>query len=263
VIARSLLFVPGDRPDRFEKACNAGADAVILDLEDAVTVGKKAEAREAIAAWLSPESPVYVRINDPATEWYEDDLEAAVRPGLAGIMVPKAEDPEQLAQLSSRIGEIRLIPTIETALGVWNARAVAETPGVERLAFGSIDLQLDAGITGEGEELLYARSRTVLASRVAGILPPLDGVTVALDDPVQLETDVDRARRLGFGGKICIHPKQVEPVNRGFSPSKEEIAWAERVIQAAETTTSGAIQIDGELIDRPVIERAKAVLERT
>lgn len=263
MIARSLLFVPGDRPDRFEKACNAGADAVILDLEDAVTVGKKAEAREAIAAWLSPESPVYVRINDPATEWYEDDLEAAVRPGLAGIMVPKAEDPEQLAQLSSRIGEIRLIPTIETALGVWNARAVAEAPGVERLAFGSIDLQLDAGITGEGEELLYARSRTVLASRVAGILPPLDGVTVALDDPGQLEADVKRAQRLGFGGKICIHPKQVKPVNRGFSPSKEEVAWAERVIQAAETTTSGAIQIDGELIDRPVIERAKAVLERT
>ncbi|MDQ3302592.1 MAG: CoA ester lyase, partial [Actinomycetota bacterium] len=159
--------------------------------------------------------------------------------------------------------EIRLVPTIETALGVWNARTVAEAPGVERLAFGSIDLQLDAGITGEGEELLYARSRTVLASRVAGILPPLDGVTVALDDPGQLEADVKRAQRLGFGGKICIHPKQVEPVNRGFSPSKEEIAWAERVIQAAETTTSGAIQIDGELIDRPVIERAKAVLERT
>ncbi len=263
MIAKSLLFVPGDRPDRFEKARNAGADAVILDLEDAVSAGKKAEAREAIAAWISPERLVYVRINDPATEWYEDDLEAAVRPGLAGIIVPKAEDPEQLAQLASRVGDVRLIPTIETALGVWNARAVAEAPGVERLAFGSIDLQLDAGITGEGEELLYARSRTVLASRVAGILPPLDGVTVALDDPEQLEADVDRARRLGFGGKMCIHPKQVEAVNRGFTPSEDEVAWAKRVLQAAETTTSGAIQIGGELIDRPVIERAKAVLART
>lgn len=260
--ARSLLFVPGDRPDRFEKAWNAGADAVILDLEDAVSSDKKAEAREAIAAWLSPEHPVYVRVNDPATEWYEDDLEAAVVPGLAGIMVPKAEDPEQLAQLASQVGEIRLIPTIETALGVWNARAVAEAPGVERLSFGNIDLQLDAGIAGEGEELLYARSRTVLASRVAGILPPLDGVTVSLDDSEQLEADVDRAQRLGFGGKICIHPKQVEAVNRGFSPSQEEVAWAERVIQAAETTTSGAVCIDGEMIDRPVIERARAVLER-
>lgn len=260
--ARSLLFVPGDRPDRFEKAWNAGADAVILDLEDAVTAGKKAEAREAIAAWLSPERPVYVRINDPATEWYEGDLEAAVRPGLAGIIVPKAEDTQHLAQLASRVGEMRLIATIETALGVWNARAVAEAPGVERLAFGSIDLQLDAGIAGEGEELLYARSRTVLASRVAGILPPLDGVTVALDDPEQLETDVDRARRLGFGGKMCIHPKQVEAVNRGFRPSQDEVAWAERVLRAAETTSSGAIKVDGELIDRPVIERAKAVLER-
>ena len=139
---------------------------------------------------------------------------------------------------------------------------MAEASGVERLAFGSIDLQLDAGITGEGEELLYARSRTVLASRVAGILPPLDGVTVALDDPEQLETDVDRARRLGFGGKMCIHPKQVEAVNRGFRPSQDEVAWAERVLRAAETTSSGAIKVDGELIDRPVIERAKAVLER-
>lgn len=259
---RSLLFVPGDRPDRFEKAWNAGADAVILDLEDAVSAGKKAEAREAITAWLSPEHLVYVRINDPATEWYESDLDAAVRPGLAGIVVPKAEDPEQLAQLASRVGEAPLIATIETALGVWNARAVAEAPGVERLAFGSIDLQLDAGITGEGEELLYARSRTVLASRVAGISPPLDGVTVALDDPKQLEIDVDRARRLGFGGKICIHPKQVDAVNRGFRPSEEEVAWAERVLHAAETTSSGAIKVDGELIDRPVIERAKAVLER-
>jgi len=262
VSARSLLFVPGDRPDRFEKAWNAGADTVILDLEDAVTVGKKAEAREATAAWISPERPVYVRINAPDTEWYEDDLEATVRPGLAGIIVPKAEDPEQLAQLASRVGEIRLIATLETALGVWNARAVAEAPGVERLAFGSIDLQLDAGITGEGEELLYARSRTVLASRVAGILPPLDGVTVALDDSEQLEADVNRARRLGFGGKICIHPKQVEAVNRGFRPSPDEVAWAKRVLSAAETNSSGALKVDGELIDRPVIERAKAVLER-
>ncbi len=265
MIARSLLFVPGDRPDRFEKAWNAGADVVILDLEDAVSAGKKAEAREAVAAWISPERPVYVRINDPATEWYEDDLEATVKPGLVGIIVPKAEDPEQLAQLTqlaSRGSEIRLVPTIETALGVWNARTVAEAPGVERLAFGSIALQLDAGITGEGEELLYARSRTVLASRVAGILPPLDGVTVALDDSEQLEADVNRARRLGFGGKICIHPKQVEAVNRGFRPSQDEVAWAERILQAAETTSSGALKVDGELIDRPVIERAKAVLER-
>lgn len=264
MIARSYLFVPGDRPDRFEKAWNSGADAVIVDLEDAISNEKKAEAREAVAAWLSPEHPVYVRVNQAATEWFEADIDAVIRPGLAGIVVPKAEDPEQIVELASQVVDgTSVIPALETALGLWNARSLAEIPGVERLAFGQIDFQLDTGIDGEAEELLYARTHLVLASRVAGALSPLDGPVTTLDSVERLRGDVDHARRLGFGGKICIHPKQVEAVNQGFMPTQNEIAWAEHVVQATETAGSGAIKLEGELIDRPVIERAKAILDRT
>jgi citrate lyase subunit beta/citryl-CoA lyase len=259
--ARSYLFVPGDRPDRFEKAWNAGADAVIIDLEDAVSVEDKLAAREAMASWLSSERPVYVRVNGAETEWFEDDLRAISRPGLAGIILPKAEEPEQVAKVASRLGA-PVIPTLETALGVWNARTLAEAPGVERLAFGPVDFRLDTGILGEGEELLYVKTHMVLASRVAGILPPLDGVTVALDDPERLAADVERARRLGFGGKVCIHPRQVGAVNEGFLPTQGEVAWAEKVVRAAETAGSGAIRLGGEFIDPPVVERARAILEQ-
>jgi citrate lyase subunit beta / citryl-CoA lyase len=153
-----------------------------------------------------------------------------------------------------------VLPLLETALGVRNAGTLAQARWVERLAFGSVDFQLDTGIAGEQEELLYARSRLVLASRVASILPPVDGVTMALDDLTRLQDDVARARRLGFGGKLCIHPKQVEMINRGFAPTDAEWAWARRVLEAVEATEAGALQLDGELIDRPVIECARPIL---
>jgi citrate lyase subunit beta/citryl-CoA lyase len=153
-----------------------------------------------------------------------------------------------------------VLPLLETALGVWNARVLAQAPRVERLAFGSVDFQLDTGISGDQEELLYARSRLVLASRIAGLLPPIDGVTMALNDMTRLREDVARARRLGFGGKLCIHPKQVETINRGFAPTESERAWARRVLEAVEASGAGALRLDGELIDRPVIERARSIL---
>lgn len=262
VAARSYLFVPGDRPDRFLKAWNAGAGAVILDLEDAVALDQKAAARAEVAAWLAPEHPVYVRVNGPTTEWFAADMAAVAQPGLAGILLPKAEDLQSIAAVVAQIPpEARVVPIMETALGVWDARVLAAAPGVERLAFGSIDLRLDAGI--EDDELLYARSRVVLASRIARIAPPIDGVTVALDDVERLRSDVDRARKLGFGGKLCIHPKQVELVNRGFAPSEAEIAWARRVLEAVEQSSAGAFRLDGEMIDRPVIDRARAILARS
>lgn len=263
VAARSYLFVPGDRPERFPKAWNAGADAVILDLEDAVTAERKAEARRAVCGWMSPERPVYVRINGTKTEWFRGDLEAVVRPGLRGIVLPKAESPEEVTEVVRRLPEGALVlPLVETARGVWNARELAETPGVERLVFGSIDLQLDAGIQGDDEELLYARSRIVLASRVAGILPPVDGVTASLDDAGRLAADAERAVRLGFGGKLCIHPKQIKAVHKGFAPAERKIAWARKVMESAGSAGSGAIRVDGEMVDRPVVERARAILER-
>jgi len=264
MIRRSYLFVPGNRPERFEKAWQSGADAVILDLEDAVQSAHKDLARQAVAAWLEPERPVYVRINGTGTPWFERDLEVAGIPGILGVVLPKAEHPEQVAQVAGLLaGEARVLPLLETALGVWNARALAQVPRVERLAFGSVDFQLDTGITGDQEELLYARSRLVLASRVASILPPVDSVTMALDDMTRLREDVARARRLGFGGKLCIHPRQVETINRGFAPAEAERAWARRVLEAVEATEAtgaGALRLDGELIDRPVIERARSIL---
>jgi citrate lyase subunit beta/citryl-CoA lyase len=128
------------------------------------------------------------------------------------------------------------------------------------LAFGAIDFQLDTGISGDGDELLMARSQLVLVSRVAGLLPPIDGVTMSLDDEQALRADVDRARLLGFGGKLCIHPRQIAAVNAGFSPQPTELAWAQRVMEAAASAQGNAVRLDGKMIDRPVIERARALL---
>lgn len=263
-MARSFLFVPGDRPDRFPKAWNSGADAVILDLEDGVSTERKSIAREAISAWLSPEHPVYVRVNGSRTQWFEADLTVVARSGVRGVMLPKAETADQIGAVVRALQEtVGVIPLLETASGIINVRELAGVPRVERLAFGSVDFQLDAGIQGEGEELLYARSRMVLASRVSGILAPVDGVTTDLDNPERITADVDRARRLGFGGKLCIHPRQIDPVNRGFIPTEREIAWARKVVEAAGTAGTGAIRVDGELVDRPVVERAKATLAQS
>lgn len=258
---RSFLFVPGDRPERFPKAWSSGAGAVILDLEDGVSADRKAFAREAVSAWLSPEHPVYVRLNGSRTQWFEDDLLLVTLPGVSGVMLPKAETAGQIETVGKALREgAGVVPLLETASGIMNVGELAGAPHVERLAFGSVDFQLDTGIQGDGEELLYARSRMVLASRVSGILPPLDGVTTDLDNPERITADVDRARRLGFGGKLCIHPRQIDAVNRGFLPTEREISWARKVVEAARSNAAGAIRVDGELVDRPVVERAKAIL---
>lgn len=259
---RSFLFVPGNRPERFVKAYGSGADVVIVDLEDAVPDGQKSFAREAIASWLSADRPVHVRVNGTNTSWFEEDIEAILRPGLAGVVLPKAEGKDQLAMLAARLPDpVLILPIVETAVGVWNALEIASSPKVERMAFGSVDFQLDTRVSGEGEELLYAKSRLVLASRVAGILPPLDGVTTALDDADMLALDVQRARRLGFGGKLCIHPKQVAAINEGFLPAEKEVAWARRVLEGTSSSGEGAQRLDGKMIDRPVVEWAKSVVK--
>lgn len=258
-IARSYLFVPGNRPERFDKACAAGADCVIVDLEDAVPPSEKIAARVALSRWLSSDQRVLVRINSADSEWFADDLDLCSAPGVAGIVLPKAERFDDLARIMER-GARRVLPLIETAQGMWNAHALAQTDGVERLMFGSIDFQLDTGIDGELEELLYFRSQLVLVSRVAGILAPVDGVTVALNDPEQLRADTQRSRRLGFGGKLCIHPKQVETVNACFAPSADEVVWARRVLQAAAEANGAAVALDGKMVDLPVIRKAEEVM---
>ncbi|MEI4469793.1 HpcH/HpaI aldolase/citrate lyase family protein [Frigidibacter sp. MR17.24] len=261
--SRSYLFVPGDRPERFDKAVAAGPDVTVLDLEDAVLPEAKDRARAAIGAWLQAGGRAAVRVNGSGTQWHAEDVALLASPGVTHALVPKAEDPADLARIAAALPDgMPIVPVIESALGLWNARGIAESAGVVQLAFGSVDFQLDTGIEAEGEALLYARSRLVLASAVARIAAPVDGVTVALDDPAQLAADVARARDLGFGGKLCIHPRQVAAVHEGFAPSPEEIRRAEQIVQAAGASAAGAIRLDGKLIDRPVVERAQRTLAR-
>ena len=258
---RSYLFVPGNRPDRFQAASNAGADVVLIDLEDAVAPADKSAARRAATAWLGASRPAYLRINGFDTEWFRDDVTLLDLPGLQGVMVAKAEGADAIDALHRATSPaVPVIALIETARGLSNVMALASAPGVVRLAFGAIDYQLDLGIDGDREELLMARSQLVLASRVAGLLPPLDGVTMALDDAEALTRDVAYARRLGFGGKLCIHPRQVAVINEGFRPAPVEVAWARRVVAAAAATGDNACRLDGKLVDRPVIDRARAIL---
>lgn len=259
-VARSYLFVPGNRPDRFERACSAGAHAVIVDLEDAVPPSQKVAARAALAAWLSPARPVLVRVNAADSEWFKEDLALCRKPGVAGVVLPKTEwigaDVIELCSDRERV----ILPFIETATGLERAREVAACPGVQRLLFGSLDFQIDLGIDGDGEELLFFRSQLVLASRLAGVQPPVDGVCTAIDDLDQIKADTLRARRLGFGGKLCIHPRQVPLVNAGFAPSALDAAWAQRVLAAAEKSSGGAVAVDGRMVDRPVILKAERIV---
>jgi citrate lyase subunit beta / citryl-CoA lyase len=258
---RSYLFVPADRPERFEKALGCGADAVIVDLEDAVAPEKKGAARSALGEWLaSARTPVVVRINGIESPWFGDDLALCALPGVGAVMLPKAERAQDLAMVSERAPGKALLPLIETAAGFDGMRSVAQAPGVERLVFGSIDFQLDLGIGGEGDALLYFRSQIVLASRLASLAAPVDGVCTSIDDMQALQADAERARRLGFGAKLCIHPRQVDTVNRSFSPSDAEVLWAQRVLDAAARSDGAAVAVDGKMVDRPVILRAQALL---
>ena len=257
---RSYLFVPGDRPERYAKALAAGADAVIIDLEDAVAPAAKDAARASLRAWLAPGQAVLVRVNSADTPWFAEDVKLAGLPGVAGIVLPKAERPDDIARLM-QAGARSVLPLIESALGFPHALELARQPGVERLLFGSIDFSVDLGMTEDIETLQYFRSQLVLVSRLAGVLPPVDGVTTTLDDIDRITEDTRRARRHGFGGKLCIHPRQVAPVNDAFAPSAEEAAWAARVLQAVENTDGAAVALDGKMVDRPVMLQAQAIVE--
>lgn len=256
--ARTWLFVPGDRSDRFVKAARSGADEVICDLEDAVAPARKGDARRAVARWLRDGGNAWVRLNGLSTQWAEDDLAALAHlGGLRGFVVPKADDPAALDIVGRPPDGRRLIPLIESARGVHDAVRIAEHPAVDRLAFGSVDFALDIGAHDGDDALLYARSALVLASRVAGRPAPIDGVTTTLADPDAARRDAQRASLLGFGGKLCVHPTQVGPVAAAFRPTPELVNWARSVVAVAD---DGANAIAGQLVDRPVIERARLLL---
>lgn len=258
--ARSYLFVPGNRPERFSKALSAGADAVIIDLEDAIAPADKDAARSTVAAWLSPERPVVLRINSVDTPWFREDLALCRLPGIAAVILPKTEHVEQIQMVAASAPGIAVLPLIETAQGFANAQSVAQTDPVQRLIFGSIDFQLDMRIEGDELELLYFRSQLVLFSRIAGIQAPVDGVTTAIDDATQVQAEAQRARRLGFRGKLCIHPRQVDIMNQCFMPTAQSTVWAKRVLAAAESAHGAAVALDGKMIDLPVIRKAREIL---
>lgn len=255
--ARTLLFVPGNRPERFDKAAAAGADLVVLDLEDAVAPAEKEQARAAVAAWLAEGHAAAVRVNGADTPWHDDDV-AAVAGHAAALVLPKAEPGEALTRLGA--GSIPVLALVETAAGVLDARAVAATPGVRRLAFGSFDLASELGVDPADQlALTSARSQLVFASAAAGIAGPVDGVRGAVDDEEGLREEAGIARRLGFTGKLCIHPRQVGPVADVLRPSEAELAWARSVLAAAEGI-DGVAKVDGQMVDKPVVDRARRLL---
>jgi citrate lyase subunit beta/citryl-CoA lyase len=260
--ARSWLFVPGDRGDRFAKAAASGADVVVCDLEDAVAAEAKASSRTEVARWLADGGLACVRVNAHGTPFHDADVAAlAGVPGLLAVMLPKAEDSRVLAAVGDALGrDTPVVALVETALGQHRVHEVAAAPGVARLAFGSIDLALDLGAEDASFPLLFARSSLVLASRVAGLPAPVDGVTPQLDDPALVQAAAATAAGLGFGGKLCVHPRQVDAVHAGFRPGAEEVRHARRVLAAV--TDGGARRLDGQMLDRPVVERARQVLRR-
>jgi citrate lyase subunit beta/citryl-CoA lyase len=261
--ARVMLFVPGNRPDRFAKAVSAGADLVVLDLEDAVPPAEKDAARDAVRDFLAAGAAAAVRINAAGTEWHTNDL-TAVADRAAAVMLPKAEPGSALSAVGAALQSVGtpLLALVESARGVLGAHAVAETAGVQRLAFGSFDLALELGTDPLDHESLAAiRTAVVLASAAAGLVGPVDGVRAAIDDEDGLRAETARARRLGFTGKLCIHPRQIATVRQELAPTPEQIAWARSVLAAADPDT-GVVTLNGAMVDRPVVARARQIADR-
>lgn len=259
--ARSLLFVPGDRPGRFAKAESAGADAVVIDLEDAVAPAGKSAARAHALAWLQAGHAVVVRINGIGTPEHEQDVAAVAGQGCA-VMVPKAEDAAELTALAGRLGPgSPVIPLLETARGLVHAGQVCAVPGVVRVAFGHLDLAAELGVDPANHRaLLPARADVVLASAAAGLAGPVDGVTTQLHDKETLRADARAAARLGFTGKLCIHPAQIGLTHEAFSPAPGDIEAARRIVGPDHSRAARAL--DGEMVDAPVMTRARRLLER-
>lgn len=259
--ARSFLFVPGDRPERFSKAKASGADVVIVDLEDAVAIDDKVVARQALSDWLRDGESAYVRINGLGSDWCDEDLAVCRMPGVAGVVLPKVTSRSDVEEVVSRLlPAVPVLPLIETADGMRNLDEIARASGVSRLMFGTVDFCLDLAIE-DGDELGVHRALIVLASRAARLLAPVDGVTLDIQDLDKLEDATRRARRSGFGGKLCIHPSQVSVVNHCFMPTDADIRWASSLLEHA-SREKGAFMFEGRMVDAPVLDRAKRILQQ-
>lgn len=276
---RSLLFVPGNNARRIDKALGLSADGVILDLEDAVAVSEKATTRALVrAAFGKPRSGrLYVRVNALTTEWCFQDFAAVLHAGLDGVILPKVEHPRELQTADWLIanlerergltaGSIELVPIIETALGISNLAAICQSgTRTRRIAFGAGDFTLDMGMvwSRSESELLPHRATCVLESRAAGLEPPLDTVWADLHDNDGFVASARHAAALGFQGKMCIHPDQIANANAAFTPDEATVAHARRVVAAFEKAESqglASIQLEGQFIDYPIVQRARRVL---
>jgi citrate lyase subunit beta/citryl-CoA lyase len=253
------LFVPGDRPERFSKAAASAADSIIIDLEDAVDASAKDAARDNLLAHSVTAKPVMVRVNGEGSAWWNDDLAVLARARVDAVLVPKAETRAAMEAAAEAVGrDIPVIALVESVKGIEALGDILAAPRLLCACFGSLDFALDLGCEAGWEPLLYARSRIVHQSRLAGVVAPIDGVTMAIDDPGIVEADARRARAMGFGGKLAIHPAQVAPIAAAFRPSADQIAWAERVIAGA--VTGAAVKVDGEMIDKPLVEKARRIM---
>lgn len=281
-VLRSLLFVPGHRREMIAKAARAGADAIILDLEDGVAPAEKPAARRTVAAALDGPLPdhlvVFVRVNSTRSGLLDEDLREAARPQMDGVCLPKCDGPADVQALSARLlatedrlgvprGRVRMLALVETAIGVLHAPVIArESPRVWGVVFGAEDFTADAGLprTREGSELAVARAAASLAAHAAGV-EAIDGIFADFRDEEGLVADTAEARRLGYTGKTVIHPAQIAPVHRVFAPKPDEVAKARRIVDAferGEAAGSGIVVVDGAMVDRPVAVRAQRVLAR-
>jgi citrate lyase subunit beta / citryl-CoA lyase len=281
---RSYLFAPGDDEKLLQKVFAAGADAVVLDLEDAVAPANKAKARQLIAAALATQSrsthvhpAIYLRTNAISTEFWQADLAIAVHPALRGIRLGKAESlaelqaaDNELAMVEKRaglvVGALRIVPTIESAVGLMNATEMARHPRVEAFSFGAADFAKDIGAEVDAEETqtLFARSQLVVVSRATGLNPPIASVFTNLKDLAGLRVSSEAQRRLGFFGRSCIHPSQLPVIHEVFTPRAEALDEARAIITAFEQAqaTGAAVTTlaDGQFVDAPIVERARAIL---
>lgn len=265
--ATTLLFVPGDRPERFTKAFNSGADLIIIDLEDAVAPENKAVALDAVVEALTsvhedvPEGRLtaVVRIDGAHSSVQLAalrDVASVSGNGLLGVMIPKAETAPQISAVISALPQgLAFIPLIESALGLVNSVSIASVPGVTRMGFGAVDFGVDTDATHE-RVTDYARANIVIASRAAELIAPVDSPSLSIKDIDLVRAEALRAREFGFGGKLCIHPAQVEPVKASFQPSAEQVEWAREIVGLE----GGASQHNGIMIDKPVVDRAKRIL---
>lgn len=277
---RSYLFVPATKLSMIKKAVNSDADSVIIDLEDAVAYSEKDEARGLVKEALSElrdKKPIYVRINDLTTPYWEQDLTASVRCGARGVVVPKSESEDDIRRVCDNVRDMwgmenpgihfEVIPLLETALGIQFAYDIANADSlVSTLAFGSIDFSLDIGceLTPGGEELLFARSQMVIASKAAGKGQPIDAVFPDLDNFDGLRSETRATKHLGFKGKLLIHPKQIGIVHEVLTPSEHELREAKQIVaefEKAEQQGLASISVNEKFVDYPVYRRAKELLD--